>query len=264
MTDTMSQVREALREALLWLKSGVVFISSREKMHPDGQALYLDSIKKVEAALAALSHPAPDVPGAEEVEAIRKRNRRNLEGVTIDNPPPIEVTDVCDLLRLLDAARAELAAERAKVAERLEADMFWDYYDPEQPYYSVEELIQEREYEGEGIVQVQEAIRCPDAAYIYRIVDDPETDDREIVLERLSDADHAHYRAAMAVASGAREMWGVMVDRLAAQMFAENPAPVPERMHTCQWKNLDWHYRKHHRSLAHERLAAALKGSGHD
>jgi len=212
---------------------------------------FLEAARLLRAALAA--------PADGEVEAIRQRHEHCDFVVTKtewnERASFQAHTDRATLLRHVDRLSAELAKERER---RVEADMFWDYYDPEQPYYSVEELIQEREYEGEGIVQVQEAIRCPDAAYIYRITNDPETDDREIVLERLSDADHVHYRAAMAVASGAREMWGVMVDRLAAQLFKENPAPLPERMHTCQWKNLDWHYRAHHRSLAHDRLAATL------
>jgi hypothetical protein len=131
----MTNRDEKLREAL-------EFYASRANYNdePIGNnqwktaAAVFDGGKRARAALAALSHPAPDVPAtwrvceditcegnpctaalpsSEEIEAIRARNRRNLVGVTIDNPPKIEVTDVCDLLRLLDAARAELAEERA-------------------------------------------------------------------------------------------------------------------------------------------------------
>jgi hypothetical protein len=256
-----NQVREALEEAQDTLRDHFVSVTAEGKREWTLPAMQTVD-RAIDEAISLLT-PAPDVP--EELEAIRARHeataaaRQYRERHEILDIAIHAHTDRATLLHLLDAAREELREAEAKLVKRWEADMFWDYYDPEQPYYSVEELIQEREYEGEGIVQVQEAIRCPDAAYIYRIVDDPETDDREIVLERLSDDDHVHFRAAMSVASGARAMWDVMVDRLAAQMFAENPAPLPERMHTCQWKNLDWHYRKHHRSLAHARLAAALK-----
>jgi hypothetical protein len=63
---------------------------------------------------AALSHPAPDVPGAEEVEAIRARHEADddLSGdwQKSDYELIIELrADRATLLALLDAARAELA-----------------------------------------------------------------------------------------------------------------------------------------------------------
>jgi hypothetical protein len=73
-------------------------------------------------ALAALSHPAPDVPGAEEVEAIRARHEAAKQALDDEryysgNVPAVFPTnegkrahaDRATLLRLLDAARAELA-----------------------------------------------------------------------------------------------------------------------------------------------------------
>ena len=245
----IDEIDDALRVAILRTESG--------KPAPDALAEVSFMLDELRAGLLPTLRAALAPVTDEEVERIRERHEEleRLGELAHHDWASEAHADRATLLAHVSRLSAELAAERER---RVEADMFWDYYDPEQPYYSVEELVQEREYEGEGIVQVQEAIRCPDAAYIYRIKNDPETDDREIVLERLSDADHVHYRASMAVARGAREMWGVMVDRLAAQLFEENPATVPERMHTCQWKNLDWHYRKHHRSLAHDRLAATL------
>jgi hypothetical protein len=61
----------------------------------------------------ALSHPAPEVPSADEVEQIRARH------VSDESAPPWERidaskahTDRASLLRLLDAARAQLAGVR--------------------------------------------------------------------------------------------------------------------------------------------------------
>jgi len=215
-----------------------------------------------------------DADKLEELEQIRARHEaadkdsgHEWAGLHADHAH----TDRAALLRLLDAARTQLADQGAEMLlvraqmdllrsqnKRAEADMFWDYDDAERPYDSVEELIQEREYEGEGIVEVQEAIQLPNAGYIYRIVNDPETDDAETIIERMSDDDYKHYRAAMSVASGARIMWQEMVDHEAAKLFAENPGPLPAWMHGKPWRSIDWHYRKYHRSLAHERLAAAL------
>jgi hypothetical protein len=62
----------------------------------------------------------------------------------------------------------------------------------------------------------------------------------------------------MSVATGARAMWSQMVDNLAAKLFEENPSPLPARMHGKPWSHIDYNYKKHHRSLAHDRLAAAL------
>jgi hypothetical protein len=75
---------------------------------------------------AGLSHPAPDAPdapGAEEVEAIRARHEEQ-PGLPYAGRDALEKachasfeqahTDRATLLRLLDAARAELAEERAK------------------------------------------------------------------------------------------------------------------------------------------------------
>jgi hypothetical protein len=278
MTDRDEKVREALQELYT---CGCSVIDALD----DSDLIDADSVQRFEDALheakSALSHPAPDVPSADEVEAIRARHEaadkdsgHEWAGLHADHAH----TDRATLIALLDAARetqrdailawrkrgaeldaarAELSEERAKIKKRLEADMFWDYDDAERPYDSVEELIQEREYEGEGIVEVQEAIQLPTAAYIYRIANDPEADD-EIILERLSDEGYRHYRAAMSVASGARAMWSQMVDNFAAKLFEENPSPLPAWMHGKPWSSIDYNYKKYHRGLAHDRLAADL------
>ena len=121
MTDTMSQVREALERAL--------------EQTEFGNAKY--ARQEIQAALAALSRPAPpaeptfreirpeevtfgrhrDVPGAEEVEQIRARAARDAAnpGVHSDGRALRSAQaegDRTTLLRLLDAARAELAEVR--------------------------------------------------------------------------------------------------------------------------------------------------------
>jgi len=207
--------------------------------------------------------PAPDVPGAEEVEAIRQSHEAAahawLHGYFDSDYGLTAHADRATLLRLLDAAREELREVREAAAKRLEPDMFWDFDNAEQPYWSIEELIGEERTEGEGIVQVQQAVICPDAAYAYRYTDDPESDDRALTVERLSEDEYKHYRAAMSVATGAREMWRQMVDNLAAKLFEENPAPLHAWMHGKPWSSIHYEYKKHHRDLAHVRLAAALK-----
>jgi len=92
--------------------------------------------------------------GAEELKAIRVRNRRNLVGVTIDNPPPIEVTDVCDLLRLLDAERAkreEMTEIAVNNAAKLHAALA-----------EVERLTAESEKMREALIEAELAINPRD------------------------------------------------------------------------------------------------------
>ena len=114
MTDTINQVREAL------LNLDVT-----------------DPWERIDAALDLLSQPPPpaeptfreirpeevtfgrhrDVPGAEEVEAIRRRHEADEQAAEEgDGVPPLRLIaayiDRTTLLRLLDAARAELAEVR--------------------------------------------------------------------------------------------------------------------------------------------------------
>jgi hypothetical protein len=71
------------------------------------------------ALRAALSRPTPDVPGAEEVEAIRARHESDERA---DTWPAAKVihTDRATLLRLLDAALEELREIREAGADVLE------------------------------------------------------------------------------------------------------------------------------------------------
>ena len=54
-------VREAVEAALLTMRHARVFIGSRQKMHPDGQALYDADVEVLSAALASLSPAQPEV-----------------------------------------------------------------------------------------------------------------------------------------------------------------------------------------------------------
>ena len=47
----LEKMREVLDEALVTLKHARVFIGGREKMHPDGQALFDECINKIDATL---------------------------------------------------------------------------------------------------------------------------------------------------------------------------------------------------------------------
>ena len=196
----------------------------------------------------------------EELEAIRARHEVEEDGWGGSFWPAVAGVaheDRATLLRALDAEReARVKAEEA-LAKRLEPDMFWGFDSEHSAAYSVEELLEEAD-DNEGIIEVQQAIRCPDAAYVYRFIRDPETDDREVSVEMMPDEDYKHYRAAMSIASGAQMMWKEMVDIEAAKLFEADPAPLPAWMHGKPWRSIDWSYRKHHRRLAHERLAATL------
>jgi len=164
-----------------------------------------------------------------------------------------------DVLALCDRVEA-LEAENKRLKRALEPDFFWDFDNNEQAHYSVEDIVNQYHDEGEeGIVEVQQAIQCANAAYIYRWTVDPESDDREVVVEKLSDDDYKHYKACMAFAYAAREMWREMVDKRAADLFAQNPGPIPEYYHGRPWATLDYPHRKYHRTLAHAELCAALQ-----
>jgi hypothetical protein len=76
----------------------------------------LDDAMKRFVRSAALSHPAPDVPGAEEVEAARAwiaANQNRFDTCRSDYGDGEIAFDFCvTLLRLLDAAREELDKEQ--------------------------------------------------------------------------------------------------------------------------------------------------------
>ncbi len=118
MTDTIDQVREALAMMIRCAYPVSTDIDSRGYQWSEA---WLDDVLPI--AKAALSRPAPDVPGAEEVEQIRARheaceNEQSLDW--IDAHGPGAHTDRATLLALLDAARAELAEAKRRI-ENLEA-----------------------------------------------------------------------------------------------------------------------------------------------
>jgi hypothetical protein len=86
----------------------------------------LDDAMKRFVRSAALSHPAPDVPGAEEVEAARAwiaANQNRFDTCRSDYGDGEIAFDFCvTLLRLLDAARAELAEVREAAGPFVELD----------------------------------------------------------------------------------------------------------------------------------------------
>lgn len=121
----MSEVKNSVREAQVLAEVLPVHVMRLANTNMGMSMMDWDEISNdiLAAAqiLAALSHPAPDVPGAEEVEAIRARHEADEQAAEEgDGVPPLRLIaayiDRGDLLRLLDAARAELAEERAKVA----------------------------------------------------------------------------------------------------------------------------------------------------
>lgn len=143
--EQRDQVREALYAAQVALEHAGVFIASREKMHPDGQALHMEAAGKVVDALSLLSTPpAPDTdttfvsiggetmvkasvqigesvgaPSTEEVEEIRARAEAGEQddqhdGWTVRHGWKAH-TDRATLLSKLDALQTELVAERGKV-----------------------------------------------------------------------------------------------------------------------------------------------------
>ena len=137
MTDTINQVREALRECANALAN--LIDPNTDGFRTSAQnawAACMSGEAKARAALSLLSQPAPDVPWAEdEVEAIRARHEENREAFQEDALGFIEANEyheditlllarydtaartIADQAALLDAARAELAEERAKVAK---------------------------------------------------------------------------------------------------------------------------------------------------
>lgn len=262
MTDTINQVREALVK----LRQCADFVADASDVD-DLEIRAMQLVRLVKNEVERLSPmfprvaPAPDVPSSEEVEAIRARHEACCFTVTKTEWNEREAfkahADRATLLRALDAERAKRGEVEAELAKRLEPDMFWSFDSESSAAYSVEELLEEAD-DDEGIIEVQQAIRCSDAAYVYRFIRDPETDDHEVSIEMMPDEDYKHYRAAMSIASGARQMWQEMVDIEAAKLFEANPAPLPAWMHGKPWRSIDWSYRKHHRRLAHEQLAATL------
>jgi hypothetical protein len=118
MTDTMSQVREALQELYT---CGCSVIDALD----DSDLIDADSVQRFEDALheakAALSRPAPDVPGADELEAIRARHEADILCNNMHPHHKQAEADRATLLRLLDAARAELVGVR-EAAQKYEED----------------------------------------------------------------------------------------------------------------------------------------------
>jgi hypothetical protein len=125
MTDTINQDEGASQntDRELWREregdyyaDSIHVTAQRDIGISCGGTVYVKPVREWHR-LAALSHPAPDVSGAEEVEAIRARHeaRKREFGVTENmlyvGSPAIE-NDFATLLALLDAARAELAGVR--------------------------------------------------------------------------------------------------------------------------------------------------------
>jgi len=114
-----------------------------------------------------------------------------------------------ELMALIVAAINALPGliESARRVERLEAalkqsqepDMFWDQDDPERPYYSIEELLREREYDRDKdiVIETSEAISCDYGAYLCRIISaDEDADDNgpTFSIRKLTEDERKEYR----------------------------------------------------------------------
>ena len=161
----MSEVKKQMRDVLQELYTcGCSVIDALD----DSDLIDADSVERFEDALheakAALSHPVPDVPGAEEVEAIRKRHKWELDGSYMDHAGDeahrdratllkehdrqqyaiqIKNSQIEELEELLDAAREELR----EVAEAAGPFLVWaDIDDGRHGDQDVESLIPARDY----------------------------------------------------------------------------------------------------------------------
>jgi hypothetical protein len=133
MTDDLLQLARFARDMALTAPEEVL----------RRQALFNGYMGLHSKVSAALSHPAPNVPGAEEVEQIRARHEAD-SGFESDGMESAEWraaltmlatrahTDRATLLALLDAARAELAG--VKEALKPFADYASEWDDPEGRY----------------------------------------------------------------------------------------------------------------------------------
>ena len=124
MTDRDEKVREAATFLLERLDD---FDRAGDNMTEDGQRDWFGHVlPALSRVRTALSRPAPGVPGAEEVEAIRRRHTRAMH---LNARPSEARVDCATLLALLDAARAELAEVReaaARARHDQELQETWD------------------------------------------------------------------------------------------------------------------------------------------
>ena len=102
---------------------------------------------------------------------------------------------------LLALAEAQERAERAEAALKAaqEPDMFWDQENPETPYWDIEELLREREYDRDTdvVIETSEAIRCGDSAYLCRIIsaaEDADDDSPTFCIRKLTEDERKEYR----------------------------------------------------------------------
>jgi hypothetical protein len=118
MTDTINQVREALEKAMNLANEMTGrahlqdLLGTKEWDFVAGGSHLWAVSDQARAALAALSHPAPDVPGAEEVEAIRTwvaSNEKRFKTWHHDVGDGEVAFDFCvTLLAELDAAKSRI------------------------------------------------------------------------------------------------------------------------------------------------------------
>ena len=114
----MSEVKKQMRDVLQELYTcGCSVIDALD----DSDLIDADSVERFEDALheakAALSHPVPDVPGAEEVEAIRKRHKWELDGSYMDHAGDEAHRDRATLLKEHDRQQYAIQIKNSQIEE---------------------------------------------------------------------------------------------------------------------------------------------------
>jgi hypothetical protein len=184
--------------------------------------------------------------------------------------------NLSDMQAVLDAFEVAHAARNAEIerqakrieqlegalAKRMEPDMLWDAENPEQPYDCVENLLYERDYEGEGVVEVQRAIQMPNTAYHYKFRDRADTDDTEIDVVQLSDGQYREMLACRSVGHALRAMWDEKVRRKAEELYLQYKESDPEIFSATRFYTLPYHLSQRLKREALAALTSPMDGQG--
>jgi hypothetical protein len=242
MSEVKNQVREALepfaKAAAVWRSAGeaALMMCGPNDVHDLGEEyseagwmasmpdIKLIHLVAAEDALAAISHPAPDVPSSEEIDAIRARHEAD-SGFESDGMDSAEWraaltmlatrahTDRATLLRLLDAAREELAKMQKPSIQ-------WDPDNPEVPINSVEDLAESFVDYGHryGVFAVDNAHVLPSTYHYFEAgIDDDTGNVGETYCIEITKDEYNGARAANAVGWFAKKAkWHT--ERLAAAL----------------------------------------------
>jgi hypothetical protein len=142
MTDRDEKVREALH-ALDEIEAALDYLRAPTANMPWEAAHLAKVFSLLPTIRAALAHPAPDVPGAEEVEAIRARHEADDDLSGDWQKSNYELirelrADRATLLRLLDAAHAELAEVREAAGP---FSNLWQDISFGNPYATIDQMV---------------------------------------------------------------------------------------------------------------------------